>query len=46
MDASRKYLETQVRTASQEQLLLMLIDGAIRFSEQAKTKLAEKDIEG
>lgn len=46
MDASRKYLETQVRTASQEQLLLMLIDGAIRFSEQAKSKLAEKDIEG
>ncbi len=46
MDPTRKYLETQVRTASQEQLLLMLIDGAIRFSEQAKGKLAEKDLEG
>lgn len=46
MDATRKYLETQVRTATQEQLLLMLIDGAVRFSEQAKTKLAEKDFEG
>lgn len=46
MDATRRYLETQVKTASQEQLLLMLIDGAIRFSEQAKARLAENDVEG
>jgi flagellar protein FliS len=41
----RKYLETQVKTASKEQLLLMLYDGAIRFAEQAKEKIEEKDYE-
>jgi len=41
-----QYLEVQVQTASKEQLLLMLYDGAIRFSEQAKSKIDEKDIEG
>ncbi|MBI4569780.1 MAG: flagellar export chaperone FliS [Planctomycetes bacterium] len=43
---ARGYLETQIKTASKEQLLLMLYDGAIRFAEQAKAKIDEKDIEG
>ena len=45
-DPSGGYLETKVFTASREQLLLMLFDGAIAFSEQAKVKIEEKDIEG
>ena len=40
------YLKTQIGTASREQLLLMLYDGAIRFSEQGKALLGEKDLEG
>ena len=43
---TNQYLEVQVQTASKEQLLLMLYDGAIRFGEQAKAKIDEKDIEG
>ncbi len=39
------YLRTRVQTASKDQLLLMLIDGAIRFSEKAKQALPEKDFE-
>jgi len=41
-----EYLKTQVLTASREQLLLMLYDGAIRFSTQAKEKMAERDCVG
>ncbi|TET38975.1 MAG: flagellar export chaperone FliS [Planctomycetota bacterium] len=44
-DQAQKYLETQVRTATREQLLLMLFDGAIRFAETAKTAIAEQDYE-
>ncbi len=40
-----RYLETQVLTASREQLLLMLYDGAIRFGEQAREALAAKELE-
>jgi flagellar protein FliS len=36
MSAARKYMETQVLTAPREQLLLMLLDGAIRFGRQAR----------
>ncbi len=39
------YLKTRVHTASKDQLLLMLFDGAIRFAEQAKPALAAKDFE-
>ena len=39
------YLKTRVQTASKDQLLLMLLDGAIRFSEKAKVALAENDFE-
>lgn len=44
-NGSKKYLEMRVNTASKEQLLLMLFDGATRFAEQARQKLDEKDIE-
>ena len=39
------FLAQQVLTAPKEQLLLMLVDGAVRFTERAKVKLAEKDFE-
>jgi flagellar protein FliS len=45
-DKTREYLKTQVQTASREQLVLMLYDGAIRFSEQAKERLSVADHEG
>ena len=43
----KKYQETQVTTASREKILLMLYEGAIRFTKQAKVamdagKVAEK----
>jgi flagellar protein FliS len=44
-NSSKKYLEMRVNTASKEQLLLMLFDGAIRFTEQARQKLDENEIE-
>ena len=45
-DKTREYLKTQIQTASREQLILMLYDGAIRFAEQAKDRIAAKDWEG
>ncbi|MCR4315334.1 MAG: flagellar export chaperone FliS [Planctomycetes bacterium] len=45
-NTARSYLETQIRTASKEQLLIMLFDGAIRFCNQAKVKIEDRDIEG
>jgi len=45
-DKTKEYLKTQVQTASREQLILMLYDGAIRFGEQAKERIAGKDWEG
>jgi len=44
-DKTREYLKTQIQTASREQLVLMLYDGAIRFSEQARERLAAQDLE-
>jgi len=41
-----QYMRTQVLTASKEQLMLMLYDGLLRFLEQAKVKIDEKNIEG
>ncbi|MDQ7780373.1 MAG: flagellar export chaperone FliS, partial [Planctomycetota bacterium] len=35
-----------MRTATKEQLLLMLFDGAIRFTDQARPKMEKKDLEG
>lgn len=41
-----KYQNNQVATASPEQLLIMLYDGAIRFLRQASESLEAKDQEG
>ena len=40
-----EYLKTRVLTASPEQLQLMLYDGAIRFCEQARQAIKNKEIE-
>src|SRR4051812_40903886 len=40
--AAQNYLRTEVLTATPEQLQLMLYDGAIRFGEQAKIALENK----
>ncbi len=42
---SQEYLKSAVMTASGEQLQLMLLDGAIRFSHRAIEALEAKDIE-
>ncbi len=42
---SQEYLKSAVMSASGEQLQLMLIDGAIRFSHRALEAIAAKDIE-
>ena len=42
---SQAYLENKVRTASPAELRLMLLDGAIRFSERAKRGYEERDFE-
>jgi flagellar protein FliS len=43
--AAQNYLKTKVFTATPEQLQLMLYDGAIRFGEQAKVALEQKNYE-
>ncbi|MFC1588501.1 flagellar export chaperone FliS [Planctomycetota bacterium] len=42
---TNSYLEVQVQTASKEQLLVMLYDGAIRFCQLAQQHLENEDIE-
>lgn len=42
---SQAYLKTRVMTASPAELRLMLIDGAIRFAEQARRGYEERDFE-
>lgn len=37
----RQYLKTKIETASKEQIVLMLMDGVLRFSEQARKAIAE-----
>ncbi|MBN2714189.1 MAG: flagellar export chaperone FliS [Planctomycetes bacterium] len=45
-DKQRKqYLKTQIQTASKEQLVLMLYNGVIRFCNQGKKFMEEKDWE-
>lgn len=44
--AAKAYLETQVTTTSQGQLLVMLYDGAVKFLVQAKERMAAKDYAG
>lgn len=43
--AAQNYLRTKVLTATPEQLQLMLFDGAIRFGQQARGALAERNWE-
>lgn len=43
--AYQAYRQTQVATASQGELLLMLFDGAIRFAKQAEEHMEKKEIE-
>ncbi len=43
--AANQYLRTKVLTATPEQLQMMLFDGALRFCEQARAALAEKNFE-
>src|SRR5262245_45433316 len=42
---AQNYLRTKVFTATPEQLQLMLYDGAIRFSEQARAALEQKNFD-
>jgi len=44
--ASKQYLKSAVLTASPEQLHLMLLDGAIRFTLRGKEALEKQHIEG
>ena len=44
--ASRTYLTQAVMTASSEQLQLMLIDGAIRYTLKGREAIERKEIEG
>ncbi|SBW09819.1 Flagellar protein FliS [uncultured delta proteobacterium] len=44
--AAKMYLETQVTTTSQGQILIMLYDGAIKFLNQAKERMAARDYAG
>ncbi len=41
----KEYLKTKIQTASKEQLVLMLMDGVIRFSEHGRKAIQEKDYE-
>jgi len=43
---SQEYLKSAVMTASPEQLQLMLLDGAIRFTLRGREALERQDIEG
>jgi flagellar protein FliS len=43
--AAQNYLRTRVMTATPEQLQMMLFDGAIRFGEQARVALEQKNWE-
>lgn len=45
VNAYQMYKKTQVSTASQGDLLLMLFDGAIRFANQGRQAIAEQDME-
>jgi len=43
--AANNYIRTKVLTATPEQLQMMLYDGAVRFCEQARAALVEKNWE-
>jgi flagellar protein FliS len=41
-----RYLETSVITATPEQLVVMLYEGAIRYSKQAIVQIENRDLQG
>ena len=41
----QQYKKSSIETATPEKLLIMLFDGAIRFSKQAQTAIEKKDFE-
>lgn len=41
---TNQYQQNHIATASREQILLMLYDGAIRFAKQAKQGIIDKDM--
>ncbi len=43
--AAQNYLRTRVMTATPEQLQMMLFDGVVRFGEQARAALQQKNFE-
>ncbi|MGX9366876.1 flagellar export chaperone FliS [Desulfoplanes sp. PS50] len=43
-NAAQAYLKTQVTTTSQEELVIMLYDAAIKFLNRAKIKIKEQDM--
>lgn len=45
VNAYNVYKKTQVSTASQGELLLMLFDGAIKFANQAKDMISHRQLE-
>jgi flagellar protein FliS len=45
LQPAQQYLRTRVLTATPEQLQMMLYDGAVRFCEQAKVALQQKNYE-
>ena len=44
--AAQAYFQTKVGTTDQGQLLLMLYDGALKFLQQARTKMIANDYAG
>ncbi len=44
-NVSQKYMETQVNTASQGKLIIMLYDGAVKFINKAIEYMDKKEIE-
>lgn len=44
--AYQAYKKTQVNTASQGDLIVMLFDGALKFATQAKVMISENDFSG
>ena len=44
-NAYQKYKNTQIETANQEKLLIMMYNGAIKFSKQAKEAINRNDYE-
>ena len=45
MDPAQRYREVQVRTSSQEDLLLLLLDGGVRFTEGALLEMEKGEEE-